>query len=464
MRFRARSRQPGEAEQLYNWHLRPGAFTLLVPPWEWVRLLSPDGHLQPDELRHLQVSPLRLNWWARHREFRAGRGFVDVQERGPFARWRHQHDAIPGPSGCWLVDEVDFELPLAPFSHLVAPLIRGQMTTMFAYRHLVTSQLRSLVQPLKPGRYAISGASGTLGRVLSAALTTAGHQVLRLVRRPVNSADEVYWDATDDRPMPELEALDGFVHLAGRGILDGDFREGHRAEIDSSRGQVTACLVRSLARLNRPPGVFVSASGIGYYGHRPEGECAEDQPAGSDFLAQVCVRWEVASEPIESVGTRRVCLRIAPVLTLRGGALVPLYYSCLAGPSWRIGNGRQPFSWISLEDTLGMMLAALADERWSGAVNCTAPQPAWLGECARLVGDTLGGRPHLAVPEKLARLGLGRRSGLLLEGCLGVPVRALKLGYRFLHPDLGSCLRQALGRLAPEEYASDWSFEWYPGL
>ncbi|MFN8607726.1 MAG: TIGR01777 family oxidoreductase [Vulcanimicrobiota bacterium] len=460
MRFRVRSRQPGEAEQLYAWHVRPGAFTLLVPPWEWVRLLSPDGSLEPEELRHLQVSPLRLNWWARHREFRPGRGFVDIQERGPFARWRHQHEALPDSQGCWLVDEVDFELPLAPFSHLVLPVIRGQLTSMFAYRHLVTHQLRSLVQPARPGRYAISGASGTIGRVLKAVLTTAGHQVLVLVRRPARAAGEVFWEPSSPRPMPELEGLDGFVHLAGKGILDGNYGPSHRAEIDSSRGQSTAALSRSLAGLRQPPAVFVAASGIGYYGHRPS-ICDEGQPAGQDFLAQVCVRWEAGSEPLEAVGVRRVCLRIAPVLTLHGGALPPLYYSCLAGPSWRIGDGRQPFSWISLEDTLGMILSALSDERWSGSINCTSPQPVSLGDCAREVGRVVGGRPQLELPVRLARLALGRRAGLILEGCSGFPARAQELGYRFIHPDLGSCLRQALGRLAAHEYAPDWTFEWY---
>lgn len=427
-----------------------------------MRLLGRDGVLQPGEVRHLQVTPLRLNWWARHEDFQSGRGFVDVQQAGPLPRWRHQHSFLPaGGDDCWLVDEIDFELPLAPFSHLVVPLIRRQMATLFAYRHLLTNQLTSLLQPSRPGRYAVSGASGVIGRVLVAALSTAGHQVLRLVRRPATGPDELVWDPASSRPMPELEGLDGFVHLAGKGVLDGDYRLAHRAEIDSSRGQVTSQLVRSLAALKKPPPVFVSASGIGYYGHRPDGFCCESEPPGTDFLAQVCVRWEAASEPLEALGLRRVCLRISPVLTLRGGALPPLYYSCLAGPSWRIGPGRQPFSWISLEDTLGMILAALADERWSGPINCTAPEPTYLGECARMVGQVLGGRPQLAMPTGLVRLALGRRAPLLLDGCLGTPRRAQELGYRFLHPNLPSCLRQALGRLTPEQHAPDWSFDWY---
>lgn len=427
-----------------------------------MRLLGRDGFLQPGEVRHLQVTPLRLNWWALHEDFQSGRGFVDVQQAGPLPRWRHQHSFLPaGRDDCWLVDEIDFELPLAPFSHMVVPLIRRQMATLFAYRHLLTCQLGRLVQSERPGRYAVSGASGVIGQVLVAALSTAGHQVLRLVRRPAAGPDEVAWDPTSARPMAELEGLDGFVHLAGKGILDGNYRQAHRAEIDSSRGQATGQLARSLAALEKPPSVFVAASGIGYYGHRPDGLCDERTPPGSDFLAQVCVRWEAASEPLEAAGVRRVCLRIAPVLNLRGGALPPLYYSCLAGPSWRIGAGRQPFSWISLEDTLGMILAALADERWSGPINCSAPEPTYLGECARMVGQVLGGRPQLAMPTGLVRLALGRRAPLLLEGCLGTPRRAQELGYRFLHPDLPSCLRQALGRLTPEQHAPDWSFDWF---
>lgn len=463
MRFRARSRQPGSAQQLYDWHLRPGALSLLTPPWEFMRSRGRDEGIRDGDLRHLQVTPLYLSWWARHSHFQEGRGFQDSQERGPLRRWAHEHSFLEAGAGeSWLVDEIDFELPLAPASHVVAPLLRRQMATMFRFRHLVTRLWRTLPQPAQPGRYAISGASGVLGQALVAVLGTAGHEVIRLVRRPVTAADEVFWDPQNDRPEQRLEGLDGFIHLAGKGVLDGNYGPAHQAEIDSSRAQATASLCRSLAALQRPPAVFVSASGIGYYGHRPEGICSEEVGPGEDFLAQVCVRWEAASLPMEAVGSRRVCLRIAPVLTLRGGALPPLYWSCLAGPSWRIGDGKQPFNWISLEDTLGMVLAALAQPQWSGSINCCAPQPTTLGACAREVGSVLGGRPQMVVPEAWFRLALGRRAPLLLQGCFGVPGRALDLGYRFVYPDLSGCLRHALGCYR-DECAPDWSFEWFSG-
>lgn len=476
MRFRARSRQPGTAQQLYDWHLRPGALALLTPPWEFMRMQGYDGGLSDGDLRQLQVTPLYLSWWARHRQFQDGRGFQDVQERGPLPRWIHQHSfleassqqavsrspglALGGSKNSWLVDEVEFEIPLAPLSYPIVPMLRRQMATMFRFRHLMTRLWRTLPQPSRPGRYAVSGASGVLGRVLVAVLSTAGHEVLRLVRRPAVEPDEVCWEPHSDRPESRLEGLDGFIHLAGKGILDGDYGPAHRAEIDSSRSQATAALCRSLAALQQPPAVFISASGIGYYGHRPEGFCSEEVAPGGDFLAGVCVRWEAASLPLEAAGTRRVCLRIAPVLTLRGGALPPLYWSCLAGPSWRLGDGKQPFSWISLEDTLGMILAALAQEQWRGAINCCAPQPTTLGACAREVGAVLGGRPQCAFPEGLLKLALGRRAPLLLEGCFGVPERALQLGYPFQFPDLAGCLRHALG-CYQEERPLDWSFEWF---
>ena len=461
MKFRARSRQAGGAGALYQWHLRPGALPILTPPWEFMRMMGRDEGLRDGDLRHLKVSPLNLSWWARHDQFQPDRGFQDFQERGPMRRWHHRHSFLPaGESDSWLVDEIDFELPLAPFSHLVVPILRRQFETMFRYRHLITQQLRGLHQPA-PGRYAVSGASGVLGRALVAFLGTAGHQVLRLVRRPAQAADEVFWDPLACSPMPELEGLDGFIHLAGKGILDGNYGTAHRAEIQSSRGETTSRLSRSLAALQRPPRVFVSASGIGYYGHRPSGLCSEEEPPGKDFLAQVCVDWEAASLALEDAGTRRVCLRIAPVLTLRGGALPPLYWSCLAGPSWRVGSGNQPFSWISLEDTVGMVATALADESWSGAYNCCAPEATQLGACAAQVGAVLGGRPQFSLPEKLVRLALGARAPLLLHGCLAVPARAQQAGYSFVHPTLTTCLRQALGCYREGDAARDWSFEWF---
>jgi uncharacterized protein (TIGR01777 family) len=326
---------------------------------------------------------------------------------------------------------------------------------MFLYRHRVTDYYLHLQRGGRRLRVAVTGSSGTVGRQLIPFLSSAGHEVIRLVRRPAQDEHEVHWDPSSRQPMPQLEGLDGVIHLAGKGVLEGNFGADHRREIYTSRVHATTNLSAALAALQRPPAVFVSASGTGYYGPS-EQVCDEQSPPGQDFLAKVCQDWEAASELLESVGTRRVALRLAPILSLRGGPLVFWYWTALLGPSWRLGSGRQPFSWISLDDTLGMLYAALRDERWSGPINAVAPQSTTLGECARTVAEVLGGRPQWVLPERLLKWALGD----FFVGARVRPGRALDLGYGFRDADLVSCLRRALGRFGSQDRPTEWNFDW----
>ena len=461
MQLRARSHLRVDARSVYRWHLSPGAFLSLMPPWESLRLVGPDTGIWPGCVRQLRVTPLGIPWWALHDQFEEGRHFRDLQQRGPCKRWAHRHRFEPdGEGACWLNDEVDFELPLAPLSSLVLPLLRAQFQAMFLYRHRVTADFLRIPWSGAPLRLAVTGSSGLIGRQLVPFLTTAGHRVLRLVRRPAQGPDEVYWNPSEDRVSPELEGLDGLIHLAGKGVLDGNFGRAHRNEIWSSRVDATEHLVAGLARLQQPPRVFLSASGIGYYGNRADSVCEEDSSRGDGFLADVCEAWERASLPLEKRGTRRVVVRLGAVLNLRGGALPLLYYSALCGPTWRIGDGQQPFSWVAMEDVLGMIGEALIDPRWSGCFNGVAPQPTTLGEWARAVGDSLGGRPQFSLPEKFVKFVLGQRAELFFGSCRARPSRALALNYSFRSPDLMGCLSHGLGRYRTQDLPPSWSFHW----
>lgn len=441
---------------MYDWHLAPGAFLCLVPPWEWLHLAEPDRGIFPGCVRRMLVTPLRWPWLALHEQFEPARQFVDRQLSGPCRYWTHRHLFADQH----LEDEVEFELPLAPLSNGVMPFLKSQFERMFLYRHRVTAQSVSR-PPVAPLKIAVTGAGGLLGKRLVPFLTTAGHEVVRLVRRRPSGPSEVFWNPglpPKAGRLSELEGLDAVIHLAGKGVLEGDFGSAHREQIRTSRVEATANLCASLQSLQRPPRVFLSASGSGFYGQEGGGEYDETSPAGCDFLARVCVDWEAASQILEA---RRVLLRIGPVLHLAGSSLPFLYYSSLLAPwSWRFGDGRQPLSWIALDDVLGIIYTALTDERWSGPFNLTAPEPATLGECSRQVGRLLGRSCQVSLPLALVRAAVGRRAPLFLGGTRVLPRRALELGYRFLYPDLAACLRHSLGRFGPQDQPEGWAFDW----
>jgi uncharacterized protein len=447
LRLRVSSWLPFPAEQVYAWHLRPGAFGRLVPPWEWVRTSDAEEPLTEGSLRRLQVSPFRVPWLARHDQFVPGRSFRDVQERGPFRSWEHRHVFEPdGNNASWLIDEIHFQLPLGA---ALPGFVRAQLESMFCFRHAATARdLQAAARLARPLRVAISGSHGVLGSALRSLLLVSGCQVQRLVRRRPTGADEVWL-----QDLSALEGSDAVVHLAARALNDGNFGARHRREAWVSRVEGTQQLVAGLRQLRRPP-VLLTASGIGYYGSGDASRPAtESAPAGSGFLAELCQAWEAAARGLSS---RTVRLRIGPVLTLRGGILPPFYWSTRLGPGLVFGSGEQGVSWIAEADMLRLLVEALVREDWHGPLNVVAPAPCSMREFVRAVA---GRRPLLRVPAPLTRAFLRGRAELVLQGTYAVPALALEAGLPFVHPQLRLALAAATGHDVPT-LDSSFSLEW----
>lgn len=144
--FRRELHLPASPRAVWDWHAEPAAFDRLVPPWLDVEVVERydrlgDGARLVFDVRRGPLGLARIRWVARHEDVRPGEGFVDVQESGPFAHWRHEHRFEPAGSGCRLVDEVEYRLPLAPVSETLAGwMVRRDLDRMFAYRHEVTGR------------------------------------------------------------------------------------------------------------------------------------------------------------------------------------------------------------------------------------------------------------------------------------------------------------------------------------
>ena len=294
-------------------------------------------------------------------------------------------------------------------------------------------------------RIAITGSTGLVGRAVAPMLTGAGHNVLPIVRRQPGPG-EIGWNpSANEFDAAELDGVDGVVHLAGENLAAGRWTRVRKDRIRASRVRGTDLVCRKLAGLAKPPRTLVSASAIGYYGDRGDQVLDEGQPPGTDFLADVVREWEAATRPAIDAGIRVVQLRIGVVLAPDGGALARMLTPFKLGLGGRVGNGRQYWSWISIDDIAGAVYHALTTDSLSGPVNATAPNPVTNRQFTRTLGRVISRPTMFPMPAMLAKIAFGEMAeALLLSSTRVQPTRLLESGYTFQHPELEDALRELL--------------------
>jgi uncharacterized protein (TIGR01777 family) len=238
------------------------------------------------------------------------------------------------------------------------------------------------------------------------------------------------------------------VHLAGENIASGRWTRSRCRAIRDSRLDGTTLLSRTLAALERPPRVLVSASAIGIYGDRGAEWLTEESAPGDDFLSEVCQAWEAAADPAREAGIRVVHPRLGVVVSASGGLLtrtLPLFQLGLGG---RLGSGRQWLSWISLDDLLALLLHAIDDDTLVGPVNAVSPQPITNQELTAALGRVLHRPAILPVPATALRLAFGQLADeLLLASQRAIPARLERSGFTFAFSSIEDAIQHELGRL-----------------
>lgn len=294
---------------------------------------------------------------------------------------------------------------------------------------------------------AVTGASGLVGSELLPLLTTGGHEVTRVVRGEAGKG-EVRWDpSADSFNASSLDGVDAVVHLAGENIAAGRWTMALKQRIRNSRVHGTRILCRALARMQTPPKVLVAASAIGFYGNRGDEMLDESSAAGEGFLSAVCEAWEAAAQPAKETGIRVVHVRIGVVLSPKGGALAKMLTPFKLGVGGIIGNGRQYWSWISIDDVASAIHHAMMTDSLSGPVNATGPNPSTNRQFTKTLGRVLGRPTILPMPALAAKLAFGEMANdLLLASTRVEPTKLLESGYQFHQPALEKTLRHLLGR------------------
>ena len=456
------SRVDAPADAVFRWHARPGAFERLAPPWLPVTLERTEGIEDGQRaVIRLGVGPAHMKWIAEHFGYIEGRQFCDRQVDGPFAQWTHTHRFEPdGPGASTLTDAIAYELPLGDLGERFGSgSAREALQRQFAYRHRITRNDLGLHRHYNPDgrtlRIAVSGASGFIGSYLVPFLTTGGHEVLRLVRSRPTGPGEIYWSIRDQVvEADKLEGVDAVIHLAGENVFALRWSEAKKRRIYNSRAEGTRFLAHTLAALDDPPAVFLSASGVNYYGdHGTEPITEDTRPRNAGFLGTVCEAWEAGTQAAAEAGIRTVQLRTGVALSPAGGALQLMLPAFRLGLGGRVGDPDQYFPWISLDDVIGGYYHALWTEDVEGPVNFTAPHPAPMGVFTQTLAEVLNRPAPVSVPGSILRSLLGGVADeMLLTSARVLPEKLHATGYTFLFPKLAPALRHMLGKsLEPVE-------------
>lgn len=447
-----RSEIAAPAAEVFEWHAREGGFQRYNPPWDPVKMVESKGTINPGDYKIIRMwtGPIPRNWHAQHTDLEPGKMFRDVQISGPFHSWEHTHTVIPiSEDRCELEDRLEFVLPYGWVGNLVGyRSIRHTLQSVFAYRHKVIQNDCKTLQRYK-GKKAmkvlISGATGLVGGELSAFLSAGGHDVVTLTRQDLPNA--VQWHPTEGKiDRDKLEGFDAVVHLAGESIV-GRWSEEKKKRILDSRVNGTKLLCETLATLQTPPKVLVSASAIGFYGDRGNEVLTEESSIGDMYLSKVCQQWEEATAPAKNAGIRVVNSRIGVVLTPKGGALGQMLTPFKLGGGGIIGSGEQWMSWIALDDVISGLYHCMQEESLSGPVNLVAPNPVTNYDFTKTLGKVLWRPTIFPMPSFAARMLFGQMADeLLLASARVHPTRLQSTAYDFQYAELENALRHVLGK------------------
>lgn len=292
--------------------------------------------------------------------------------------------------------------------------------------------------------FLITGATGFIGQKLVSALLARGDSVNYLGRRQsktISSRAAFHpWDGETLPPLNSVPRLDAIINLAGEPIAQR-WTSQVKDRIVRSRVDGTRQLVSAIGGLRHRPSVLVSASAVGYYGDRGAEILTENSPAGSGFLADVCLEWERDAQHAEELGLRVVRVRIATVLGRDGGALPQMLTPFRLGLGGRFGSGRQWMSWIHANDLIRLFLFA-ADNPVSGPMNGSSPQPVTNAEFTRTLAHAVHRPAFFAIPRFALDLALGEMASFLFDSLRVTPAAAQDAGFEFQHADLAESLAQ----------------------
>ncbi len=298
----------------------------------------------------------------------------------------------------------------------------------------------------------ITGATGLIGKKLSAELSRMGYHIIvfsrnsRLAKEVLSEYYEyVEWDfQNSEKWKDKISDSEAVIHLAGTNLFGRRWNDKFKEEILASRRETTKSIADVIKESSNRPSIFISASGVGYYGDGGDKILTEDSPAGNDFLAEVCKVWESEAAEVERVGVRRVSIRTGIVLSPEDGALKRMLLPFKLFIGGQLGNGKQWFPWIHIDDIVGIYIHSLHNENLVGAINAASPDICTMNEFAKTFGQVLRRPSWFPVPKFALKFAIGEAGDVILMSQRVSVDKLLKSGYKFKFENLEEALRDLI--------------------
>ena len=433
---------------LWDWHQRTGALERLIPPFESAKVISRDRSVDNRVLIEVGLGPIKINWEGEVTDINEPNYFVDEIIKGPFPYWKHVHSFNKLESNSQLVDEINYKLPGGFLGRIfLNSFIKSKLKKQFDWRHKrLINDVDAFNAHPKRQKIIVSGASGLVGTELILFLVASGHRVIQVLRKEaevLNGVESITWSELE-KEKSEIENARAWVHLGGDNISEGKWTKAKKERILNSRINSTTKVGQAISSLKNPPSVWVNASAMGIYG--THGDFDETSPAGEDFLAQVCAKWEAAAVTHCPEEVKLVIPRIGVVLSNKGAALKKIkaiHQWCLGGP---IGDGKRIMSWIDVDDLTYIIWEAINNPKYYGAFNAVTENPTTSTFFTKELDKQIKRFNKIPIPPFVLKMLYGEMAdATVLSSAVIRPNKLRKWGYRFRFNTLKESFKNQLG-------------------